>query len=30
MIAAPIMGFERKVSYTQDVARLPYALERIK
>ena len=30
MIAAPIMGFERKVSYTEDEARLPYALERIR
>ena len=30
MIAAPIMGFERKVSYTDDEARLPYSLERVK
>ncbi len=29
MIAAPIMRFERNVSYTDDEARLPYALERI-
>lgn len=29
MIALPVMGFARNVSYTRDAARLPYALERI-